>query len=231
MTLSPPAGPPQFPPYPQHPAPLPPARRRGGRAAAAAGAGALVLALIAGGAWWLTRDEGALAGQPRVTDEAAGLSYAIPDGWEQHEKGDLVSAFTSSISQTSDSETSDAPSDGGAKDRDEDEQGGVVLAGRAGPLRESELKQQTERAAKSNAVFFYPDGSSSVEESRATKVSDRPAHAVTMKVDDGDGNTSRLRMTVVRVSDSRSAFLIGIAPDGTAEQDEVVAVLESAAVS
>ncbi|GAA2336067.1 hypothetical protein [Streptomyces cuspidosporus] len=177
-----------------------------------------VLVLIAGAAtaWWLTRDEDGspLAGRPRVTDRAAGVSYAVPEGWRRDEKGDLVDAFTSSITREN---------TGG------EEGGGVVLAGRGGPVPRSALKERTESAARSNAEFFYPDGHSTLRESRATTVGDRPAYTVALEVRDGEGGTGHLRLTLIAARDSRSAFLLGIAqPTGPAERQEVDEVLESA---
>ncbi|PNE34553.1 hypothetical protein AF335_08315 [Streptomyces eurocidicus] len=177
---------------------------------------ALVLAVGGGGAWWLTRGDGdPLAGRPRVSDDAAGLSYAIPEGWEHSDRDKLIGAFTSSVGTSGD-------------DR---EGGSTVLAGRAGAIPEEALKPRAERAARSNAVFFAPDGRSVQEESRATEVSGRPAHTVVLRLDDGKGGVGHLRMTVVKVDDSRSAFLLGIAqPAGPGERRTVDAVLESAAV-
>ncbi|MFI9200362.1 hypothetical protein [Streptomyces sp. NPDC053048] len=181
----------------------------------------LVLAAAGVGGWWLTRGEdGPLAGRPRVTDEAAGLSYAIPDGWKHDEGKKLINAFTSSITRK------------GGDEKGGDEKGGaVVLAGRAGGIPETDLQRQAERAARSNAEFFYPDGSSTREASRPTAVSGRPAHTVVLKVNDGRGGVAHLRMTLIAVSDSRSAFLLGLTqPAGPAEREQVDAVLESAAV-
>lgn len=177
-----------------------------------------VLVLVGGAAtaWWLTRDEDGspLAGRPRVTDDAAGISYAIPEGWQRNKKGDLVDAFTSSITMAR---------TGG------EEGGSVVLAGRGGAVPKSELKERTEGVARSNAEYFYPDGRSTLEESKATTVSDRPAYTVALKVSGGEGGTGHLRLTLIAGQDSRSAFLLGIAqPTGPDEQQEVDAVLESA---
>ncbi|MES4902226.1 MULTISPECIES: hypothetical protein [unclassified Streptomyces] len=176
-----------------------------------------VLVLVGGAvtAWWLTRDEdgSALAGRPRVTDDAAGISYAIPEGWQRDKKGDLVDAFTSSITRK--------PADG-------EEGGGVVLAGRGGSVAKPELKERTEGAARSNAEYFHPDGRSTVEESRATTVSDRPAYTVALKVSDDEGGAVHLRLTLITVRDGRSAFLLGIAQPTGPDEQEVDAVLESA---
>ncbi len=119
----------------------PPARRSESRRAVVAGL--LALLLLVGGttAWWLTRDEdrSALADQPRVTDEKAGISYAIPEGWE-HEKSGLIDAFTSA-----------------AGTKSADGEGGSVMAGRAGGVPRSRLRYEAEGAASSNAEFFCPD--------------------------------------------------------------------------
>ncbi|MEU1310918.1 hypothetical protein ABZ419_18780 [Streptomyces cinnamoneus] len=234
MTTPPLAVPsPSHPPYPGHPPvpPVPPAGRPRNRRAAVTGVvAALVLALSGGTAtaWWLLRDDGSpLAGRPRVTDSTAGLSYAIPKGWEHDEKKGLIGAFTSSIT------TKRGDKDSG-KDHGGDGDGhgsGVVLAGRSGAVPQSELKRQTERAARSNAEFFYPDSRTTLEESRETTVSDRPAHTVTLTVDAGKQGTAHLRMTVIAARPTASAFLLGLAQSaGTPERQEVDAVLASAAV-
>ncbi|MEU7135488.1 hypothetical protein [Streptomyces sp. NPDC046261] len=176
----------------------------------------LVLAGVGGAAWWVTRGDGSpLAGRPRVVDHATGLSYAIPEGWKHKDEGGLIKAFTSTIS------TEHADGKGGS----------VVLAGRAGTVPEAALQQRAERAARSNAVFFYPDGSSTPEESRPTRVSGRPAHTVALKVNDGHGKIGHLRLTLIAEPDDRSSFLLGIAqPAGPAERQAVDTVLESARV-
>ncbi|MFF4953435.1 hypothetical protein ACWC2K_05335 [Streptomyces chattanoogensis] len=208
------------PPVPPSPPQLPPARPRN-RRALVAGIIAVVVLLVAGGtatAWWLTRGEDGspLAGRPRVTDKAAGLSYALPEGWKEGKRGGLIAAFTSSITAR----------------HTADKGGSMVAAGRARSIPESALKRQAESAARSNAEFFYPDGGSTVEESRATTVSGRPAHTVALKVHDGRGGaTGHLRLTLVAADDSHSAFLLGLAqPAGAAERKELDAVLESAAL-
>ncbi|MFI1801612.1 hypothetical protein ACH427_30315 [Streptomyces sp. NPDC020379] len=220
MITSAPAGPPQppapvpFPPYPPHP----PVRARDRRIVVAAVVAALVL-LLAGGsaaAWWLTRGEDGspFAGRPRVTDGAAGISYAIPEGWETSRKR-LIDAFTSSIGTKRAEGT-----------------GGVVLAGKAGDVPEQGLKRTAERAARSNAEFFYPDGGSTLEETRPTTVSGRPAHTVALRVNDGKGATVHLRMTVIAAHEGRGAFLLGITQSADpAARQEIDAVLASASVT
>ncbi|MCA6092005.1 hypothetical protein LE181_07495 [Streptomyces sp. SCA3-4] len=234
MTTSPLAvPPPPHPPHPGHPPvpPVPPAGRPRNRRAAVTGVvAALVLALSGGTAtaWWLLRDDGSpLAGRPRVTDSTAGLSYAIPKGWGHEEKKGLIGAFTSSIATKGKNKDKDSDGDGGGDGHGS----GVVLAGRGGPVPQSELKRQTERAARSNAEFFYPDSRTTLEDSRETTVSDRPAHTVTLAVDAGKQGTAHLRMTVIAARPTASAFLLGLAqPAGAPAQREVDAVLASAAV-
>ncbi|QKV90869.1 hypothetical protein HUT19_03210 [Streptomyces sp. NA02950] len=213
------------PPAPGQPPPPPTAPRRGRRGPVAGViAVLLLLAAGAGATWWLTHDEDGspLAGRPRVTDRAAGLSYGIPEGW-QRDSGDLLDAFTSSITMRP---AKDTP---GAEEDTEDD-GSVVLAGRGGPVPSSALRQRAEDAARSNAEFFYPDGRSALEESQAVEVGDRPAHTVALTVHDG-GTDHHLRLTLVSVRDDRAAFLLGVAqsPERAARQ-EVDTVLESAAV-
>ncbi|MEU5051365.1 hypothetical protein [Streptomyces sp. NPDC021096] len=217
MITPPPAGPPPYPPGPAYP-PLVAVTPSGNRRAVVAGIIAAVILVLAGGgaaAWWLTRDDAPLAGRPRVVDNATGLSYAIPEGWKQKDQGGLINAFTSMINT----------------EHADDTNGSVVLAGRAGTVPESELQRTAERAARSNAEFFYPDGSSTREESRPTRVSGRPAHTVVMKTNDGHGHTGHLRLTLISVPDGRSSFLLGIAQSaGPTERRNVDTVLESAAV-
>ncbi|MEU1817089.1 hypothetical protein ABZ543_18100 [Streptomyces roseifaciens] len=229
-----------FPPAPPAPAPAP--RRPGHRRKLVAGAvAALVLLLVAGIAagWWLTREEDSspFAGRPRVTDGAAGLSYAIPGGWEHEEGKKLIGAFTSSVTKEHAGTGNGTGSGSGASG----EGGSTVLAGRAAAMPQAALQQQAERAARSNAVFFYPEGSSEVAESRPTTVGGRPAHTVALRVSEGKrgsavpegaGGTGHLRLTLIAVDDSRSAFLLGIAqPGGPVETREVDQVMESASLN
>ncbi|MFE5869101.1 hypothetical protein ACFQ6V_10665 [Streptomyces roseifaciens] len=224
-----------YPPAP--PAPAPAGRPGHRRKLAAGAAAALVLLLVAGIAagWWLTREEDSspFAGRPRVTDSAAGLSYAIPEGWEHEEGKELIGAFTSSVTK----EHAGTGTGSGASR----EGGSTVLAGRAAAMPQAALQQRAERAARSNAVFFYPEGSSEVAESRPTTVDGRPAHTVALRVSEGKrgsavpegaGGTGHLRLTLIAVDDTRSAFLLGIAqPGGPVEAREVDQVMESASLN
>ncbi|MDI3417987.1 hypothetical protein [Streptomyces luteolus] len=175
---------------------------------------AVVLALLAaaGVAWWLLRDQSPLAGRPRVTDKAAGVSYGIPEGWKQ-KKGELLSAFTSTIDKK--------PVNG--------KEWGTVIAGRGNAVPEPELKERTERYAWSNAEFFSPNGTSKLLKSEPTAVDGRAAHTATVRMEDGDGGNLYMRMTVVSVNDSRAVFLLGLfAEPGTPEEADVDAVVASA---
>ncbi|QES48746.1 hypothetical protein DEJ50_13875 [Streptomyces venezuelae] len=204
---------------PNTPAPAafgpPPAMRppRARRTVLAAVLALVLLAVAVTGGWWLLgtydEDDSPLAGRPRVTDQAAGLSYGIPEGWKQPEKqGDLINAFTSTISK---------------------ESAGTVLAGRAGAIAEADLKRQTERSARSNAAFFFPDGRSTLTDSRPTEVSGNLAHTVTLKIDDGKAGTAHLRFTVTTLTADRSAFLLGLTQESDpAEREEVDTILASA---
>lgn len=179
---------------------------------------ALVLLVLAGAglaAWRATaRDGGPLDGRPRVSDTAAGISYGIPEGWTAGDEEELIDAYTSTMSRGTDE-------DGGS----------VVLAGRGGAVPREALEERAEAAARSNAAFFYPDGGSRVVESRAVEVDGRPAHTVALRVTDGEGGTGHVRLTLVRVDDGRSAFLLGVAqPAGPRETRDVDAALESAAL-
>jgi hypothetical protein len=178
----------------------------------------LVLALAAGAfaLWRTTHDgeDGPLAGRPRVEDATAGISYALPEGWKRSD-GDLIDSFTSSITH----EHADA------------EGGSVVLAGRGGAAPDGDLKTYTERWARSNAEFFYPDGKSSVTESEPTTTDGHPAHTVALKVADTEGPAGHLRLTVITIDDTRTAFLLTVVQPATAPENQTAdAVLESAAV-
>lgn len=86
--------------------------------------------------------------------------------------------------------------------------------------------------AASNAEFFNPYGNSTMGDSRPTKVSGRPAHTVVLKFKDDEGGTGHLRLTLIAVDGTRSAFLIGLAVRvGDAGRKRVDAVLESASIN
>ncbi|MFC4517570.1 MULTISPECIES: hypothetical protein [Streptomyces] len=185
---------------------------------------AVLLAGIGTLGWWLTRegDDAPLAGRPRVSDTAAGLSYAIPEGWEHDAAKDanLLDAFTSQIARKPGAEAG------------RDEPGAAVLAGRSRQvIPPAGLRQQTERAARSNAEYFFPDQPATIEDSHPTQIGDQPAHAVTLKITNPKGSTTHLRMTVVTVDNRRTSFVMGISgdtPSATADH-EIDAVLRSTA--
>ncbi|MFD9908667.1 hypothetical protein [Streptomyces sp. NPDC059063] len=210
MTTAPPL--PPTPPQPYAPSTQPQGRSRA-RTVAIVGVLVAVLLALGLGTWWWTRDgdEGPLAGRPRVTDDRAGLSYGIPEGWRRNDGKDLIDAFTSSITKA-----------GKDKDAAGQETGALVMAGRSGAVPRAALESQAERSARSNAMFFFPDGSSEQEESKATEVDGRPAHTVALAVKDGEGGTAHLRLTLVAVDDGRSAFLMGLAMPGTSPERETV---------
>ncbi|MDT0449429.1 APA family fibronectin-binding glycoprotein [Streptomyces hesseae] len=193
----------------------------------AAGLTALVVLLAGVGTltWWLTRDgdDSPLAGRPRVNNTAAGLSYAIPAGWQHDAAKDsgLLSAFTSQIARKPGA---------GAED---DALGAAVMAGRSRQvIPASGLRQQTERAARSNAEFFFPDRPTTLEDSHPAKVGNQPAHAVTLKITDPKGSTAHLRMTVVTIDNHHTSFVMGVygdTPSATTDH-EVDAVLHSTTV-
>ncbi|MFI2645221.1 hypothetical protein [Streptomyces sp. NPDC018610] len=176
---------------------------------------ALVLALAGATVWWTNRGQAdPLAGRPRVTDAEAGLSYAVPEGWEHDaaKDEDLVDGFSSQMTR-----------------KGADGQGSVVMTGRAGqPVPRAGLARAADAAARSNAEFFYPDSHALVEDSRPTTVDGRPAHTVVLRITATDGTTAHLEMTVVTADDTRTAFLLGItsgAPQAPAlrELDEITA--------
>ncbi|WP_282798118.1 hypothetical protein [Streptomyces sp. CC224B] len=218
-TPSPAAPAPQFVPPP--PPPYAPAGR--GRRWRGAVVAAVIAAVVAAGlgTWWWTRgDDGALAGRPRVTDTEAGLSYGIPEGWKHDGKKKLIDAFTTGMTKKSREDAYGKGTDGG-----------FVAAGKAGRVPEAALARQTERAARSNAVFFYPEGSSELKESKATTVDGHTAHTVALAVKDGEGGTAHLRLTLIIADRNRTAFLLGLGMPGTGpEREEVDTVLSTATV-
>ncbi|WP_172384427.1 hypothetical protein [Streptomyces sp. MNP-20] len=223
MTTPPSQAPvPPPPPY----APRPPQASPPGRSRRRGIVAVVVVALVGAGlgAWWWSKggDDDPLAGRPWETDLKAGVSYRLPEGWKR-DKGDLVDAFTSSIRTES---AAEGQGEGGGGERF-----GMVVTGRGGAVAEPDLKAQTERAARSNAEFFNPDGSAEQTESEATTVGGHPAHTVVLVMKGGEGGETRLRLTVISADAARSVFLMGMAKPGTgAEQEAADAVLKSAKV-
>ncbi|WP_159401558.1 hypothetical protein [Streptomyces sp. NRRL F-5053] len=200
------------------------------RAAVAGVVGAVVFALAGAvtlGRWLVAGEQrGPLADRPRVTDGRAGLSYPVPEGWTRSAPDDLVPAFTSSVT---------AGGRGGP--------GGLVAAGRSPAVSGERLRSAAERAARSNAAFFFPDGGSRPLSSHRTEVDGHRAHTVTLRTRDGRGGTGTLRLTLVSVDAAHAAFLLGVAPGagpspapspapagGTAHRAEIDAVFAGAEV-
>ncbi|MFE0728248.1 hypothetical protein ACFW2X_08370 [Streptomyces antibioticus] len=154
-----------------------------------------------------------LEGRPRVSDAVAGVSYGVPEGWAAGDEEGLIPGFTSSVTRRMDAEG-----------------GSTVLAGKGEAVTRDGLRDRAESAARSNAEFFCPDGTSRVEESRAVEVGGRPAHTVVLRTTDKEtGGEGHPRLTLVSVDASRSAFLLGVVhPAGTEEAREADAVVESA---
>ncbi|QDQ11823.1 hypothetical protein [Streptomyces spectabilis] len=218
---TPPSQAPVPPPPPYAPQPSPPGRAPGRSRRWGIVAVVVVALLGAGlGGWWWSKDgdDDPLAGRPWATDLKAGVSYRLPEGWKR-DKEDLVDAFTSSI-------RTEAKGEEG-----EDSRFGMVLTGRGGAVAESDLKAQTERAARSNAEFFNPDGSAEQTESEPTTVGGHPAHTVVLVMKGGEGGETHLRLTVISADAARSVFLMGVAKPGAGDEQETAdAVLESAKV-
>ncbi|MFQ6148328.1 hypothetical protein ACLMNJ_35570 [Streptomyces seoulensis] len=193
-----------------------PAARRARRVLWAGVAAVLVPVLVGGAVWWAHRGpDDPLAGRPRVTDAEAGLSYAVPEGWRHDATRDenLIDAFSSQMTRTAD------PADRGSS----------FMAGPAGqPVAPADLKRATETAARSNAEFFFPDRTATLEDSRSATVGGRPAHTAVLEIATGDGATAHLEMTVVTVDAAHTGFLLGVTtgtPQDSAlrELDEITA--------
>ncbi|MEV7128003.1 hypothetical protein [Streptomyces sp. NPDC093260] len=197
--------------------PAPPARRSS-RALLAGLVAVLVPAVIGGAVWWVNRGEdGPLAGRPRVTDAEAGLSYAVPEDW-RHDAAkdeDLIDSFSSQMTRKAEA---DGPSS-------------AFMAGPAGrPVAPADLTRATETAARSNAEFFFPDQSATLQESRSATVGGRPAHTTVLRVTTGDGDTAYLEMTVVTVDSTHTGFLLGVTTGG-APQDSALRELDEITAS
>lgn len=206
------------PAWPHQPAPAPGTPRRYRRPLFAGAVVAFALVLAAAIGWWLTVGAGnpTLEGRPRVTDGRAGISYGIPEGWKRT-KGDMIDAFTSGISR---------------RQRGV-EGGGVVSAGRGGPVPPSALRREAEKAARSNSEFFFPDRAPSTVRSEPTTVDRHRAHTVVLTTEDDEGRPGRLTFTLVaRVRGGDCAFLEGVRQGTGArdEDDDVDAVVRSATV-
>ncbi|WP_432030944.1 hypothetical protein [Streptomyces sp. 1222.5] len=192
--------PPTYPPRPDT-APRPTPSRA--RHASVGGLVALLLVVACGAAaLWSTRggESGPLAGRPRVTDTRAGLSYGVPDGWKHDpaKDRDLIDAFSSQITRIPGKDHGAAATTGA-----------TVLAGRAGrPVSRADLRRTTEAAARSNAGFFFPDRSATLEESHSTVVDGRPAHTAVLRVTADTGG--RLEMTLLTGRGGRTSFLLGV---------------------
>lgn len=222
----PPAGPPPQ-PYPVGgqgfqagpPPPLPPpARNRHGGVIAVV----IVLALlvVGGGAgtWWYLSDRGGDSpGEPQaeglvVEDAESGISYTLPEGWEKFPSEDLIDAFTSSASYTT--ETGSAS----------------VFAFSSEAITDEEMSMSTSTIAGENSEYFYPYAEDrQILISEPIEVDGQEAYRFTWQVSNADEEPMYGHLLHILTDDNRSVFLMGIVqPDDDSLRTEIDAVISGA---
>ncbi|THV42410.1 hypothetical protein [Glycomyces buryatensis] len=211
--------------------PAPPKKSAGGRIVLLL---ALVLVLVGSGAWalWMmqrpdtTCASGAEllacdppiesgSGEPtpdenRVEDVDAGISYELPEGWEQQESGDLIEAFSSAA----------AGPDGGS-----------VVAFHGDPMTGEEMSFSTSTIAGENSEFFYPyPDEREILISEATEVDGEEAYTFTWEVST-EGEDAMYGHIVHVLTEDSSIFLMGMAmPDTDENRTEIDTVVSSIAL-
>jgi hypothetical protein len=179
----------------------------------------LLLVLGGGGAavWWFLSpgDSGdPIASQSEgltVEDAASGIAYTLPDTWEQMDSGDLIDAYTSAASLTTET--------GGAS----------IYAFSGEAMTDEEMSFTTSTIAGDNSEYFYPYAEDrQILLSEPAEVDGREAYRFTWEVSKADDEPMYGHIVHILTDDNRSVFLMGIVhPDDPDLRTEIDAALSS----
>jgi hypothetical protein len=180
----------------------------------------LVLLVLGGGgaaAWWFLSpgDSGNPAALQTdgltVEDSASGISYTLPETWEQTESGDLIDAYTSAASLTT-------------------ETGGASLFAFSGDaMTGEEMSFTTSTVAGDNSEYCYPYAEDrQILLSEPAEVEGQEAYRFTWEVSKADDEPMYGHIVHILTDDDRSVFLMGLVhPDDPDLRAEVDAALSS----
>jgi hypothetical protein len=201
-----------FPPVP------PPAtrKRRGGVVALVV---VLVLLVVGGGAgaWWFMARPGGdgrspLSDELIIEDFESGISYTMPEAWEEMDSDDLIEAFTSSASVAGDAEGT----------------GASVVAFSGEAMTDEEMSMSTSTIAGENSEYFYPyPEDKQILISEPIEVDGQKAYRFTWEVSIS-GEPPMYGHIIHIIEGDRSVFLMGMVyGDDPAMRSEVDAVVSS----
>ncbi|MFC3493011.1 hypothetical protein [Glycomyces rhizosphaerae] len=180
----------------------------------------LVLLVVVGGGvgvWWFLSDQGGDGPGATQTegltieDSESGISYTLPEGWEEFASEDLIEAFTSSASVSTET--------GGAS----------VFAFSGEAMADEEMSMSTSTIAGENSEYFYPYAEDrQILLSEPAEVDGQEAYRFTWEVSKADDEPMYGHIVHILTDDNRSVFLMGIVyPDDPALRTEIDAVLTS----
>lgn len=177
----------------------------------------LALLVVGGGAgaWWFLSDRsgsgsgGDQADGFTIEDTESGISYTLPEGWEEFSGEDLIEAFTSSASVATEA--------GGAS----------VFAFSGEAMTDEEMSMSTSTIAGENSEYFFPYAEDrQILISEPTEVAGQEAYRFTWQVSNTDDEAMYGHIVHILTDDNRSVFLMGIVqPDDEALRTEIDAVI------
>lgn len=178
----------------------------------------LALLLVGGGgagAWWFLSDRGgdgpgaSQAEGLTIEDTESGISYTLPEGWEEFASEDLIDAFTSSASVATEAS------------------GASVFAFSGEAMTDEEMSMSTSVIAGENSEYFYPYAEDrQILLSEPTEVDGQEAYRFTWVVSKADDEPMYGHIVHILTDDNRSVFLMGIVhPDDPDLRTEIDAVI------
>jgi hypothetical protein len=202
---------------PGSPPPPLPRKRTGGVIALVV---VLLLLVLGGGAaavWWmLSPADGADSAAPQaegltIEDADSGIAYTLPDTWEQMDSGDLIDAYTSAASLTTET--------GGAS----------IYAFSGEAMTDEEMSFTTSTIAGENSEYFYPYAEDrQILISEPAEVDGQEAYRFTWEVSKADDEPMYGHIVHILTDDDRSVFLMGLVhPDDPDLRTEIDAALST----
>jgi hypothetical protein len=177
----------------------------------------LLLLILGGGgaaAWWMLSPGGGDPAAPQaegltVEDADSGIAYTLPDTWEQMDSGDLIDAYTSAASLTTET--------GGAS----------IYAFSGEAMTGEEMSFTTSTIAGENSEYFYPYAEDrQILLSEPAEVDGQEAYRFTWEVGKAGDEPMYGHIVHILTDDDRSVFLMGIVhPDDPDLRTEIDAAL------